>query len=267
MSRARIHTLLQTAGVAIVATALLTLTPAHSGAQEYTAARKVGRGVAGMTLGVLEIPGNMVAMTRESGPAMGIPLGFAVGLGKFVVRELVGVYEFVSAPFAAPAGYEPILEPEFPWDYFESEPGYYGYLSDELRNLEQIPGVVVYREAGALRVRVPDLLFETGRSDLTPGAAALMRDVASALRNHPGTQVAVQGYTDSTGVSRTNQWLSEARASAVRDQLVRNGVAANRVTSMGFGADSPIASNTTSEGRQINRRVEIELRAGGVASR
>jgi len=266
MNRARIPTLLQTAGVAIVATALLTLTPAPSGAQEYTAARKVGRGVAGMTLGVLEIPGNMVAMSRESGPAMGIPLGFAVGLGKFVVRELVGVYEFVSAPFAAPAGYEPILEPEFPWDYFESDRSY-GYLSDELRNLEQIPGVVVYREGGALRVRVPDLLFETGRSDLTPGSAALMRDVASALRNHPSTQVVVQGYTDSTGAARTNQWLSEARASAVRDQLVRNGVGANRIAAMGFGADSPIASNATRQGRQTNRRVEIELRAGGVAAR
>jgi hypothetical protein len=50
-----------------------------------------------------------------------VPLGFVFGLGKIVVRTLVGVYEFVSAPFEAPAGFEPIIEPEFPWSYFDGE--------------------------------------------------------------------------------------------------------------------------------------------------
>jgi putative exosortase-associated protein (TIGR04073 family) len=93
--------------------------PALSQASEYTAARKAGRGLAAMTTGFLEIPGNMVVLSREQGPAMGVPLGFALGLGKLVVRELVGVYEFISAPFEAPAGFQPIIEPEFPWDYFD----------------------------------------------------------------------------------------------------------------------------------------------------
>ena len=84
-----------------------------------TAPRKFLRGLAGMTAGFLELPGNMVAETRTKGPAEGIPLGFAKGLGMIVVRELVGVYEFLSAPFPAPAGYRPIIEPEFPWDYFD----------------------------------------------------------------------------------------------------------------------------------------------------
>jgi putative exosortase-associated protein (TIGR04073 family) len=84
-----------------------------------TAPRKFLRGLAGMTAGFLELPGNMVAETRSKGPAEGIPLGFAKGLGMIVVRELVGVYEFLSAPFPAPAGYRPIIEPEFPWDYFD----------------------------------------------------------------------------------------------------------------------------------------------------
>jgi putative exosortase-associated protein (TIGR04073 family) len=84
-----------------------------------TAPRKFLRGLAGMTTGFLELPGNMVAETRTKGPAEGIPLGFAKGLGMIVVRELVGVYEFLSAPFPAPAGYRPIIEPEFPWDYFD----------------------------------------------------------------------------------------------------------------------------------------------------
>jgi putative exosortase-associated protein (TIGR04073 family) len=94
-------------------------TPALSQTTEYTSARKFGRGLAAMTTGVLEIPGNMVAETREHGAGAGIPLGFVFGLGKLVIRELVGVYEFLSSPFEAPAGFKPIIEPEFPWDYFE----------------------------------------------------------------------------------------------------------------------------------------------------
>ena len=89
--------------------------------QAGTAARKFGRGLAAMTTGFLEVPGNMVAETRAKGPGEGIPLGFVKGLGMIVVRELVGVYEFVSAPFPLPADYRPIIEPEFPWSYFEGE--------------------------------------------------------------------------------------------------------------------------------------------------
>jgi putative exosortase-associated protein (TIGR04073 family) len=96
-------------------------TPALSHAIEYTAARKAGRGLAAMTTGFLEIPGNMVAESRKHGAGAGIPLGFVFGLGKLVVRELVGVYEFLSAPFEAPEGFKPIIEPEFPWDYFEDD--------------------------------------------------------------------------------------------------------------------------------------------------
>jgi putative exosortase-associated protein (TIGR04073 family) len=75
-----------------------------------------------MTCGFLEVPGNVVDETRRRGPGYGFTLGFAVGLGKIVVRELVGVYEFVTAPFPLPAGFQPIIEPEFPWGYFESRP-------------------------------------------------------------------------------------------------------------------------------------------------
>jgi len=93
--------------------------PTLSQAIEYTAGRKAGRGLAAMTTGFLEVPGNMVAETRKHGAGMGVPLGFVFGLGKIVIRELVGVYEFVSSPFEAPAGFKPIIEPEFPWSYFD----------------------------------------------------------------------------------------------------------------------------------------------------
>lgn len=79
---------------------------------------KAGRGLAALTTGVLELPGNVVESTRERGAAVGVPLGLAKGLGMTVVRELVGAYELVTAPLPAPEGYAPILRPEYPWSYF-----------------------------------------------------------------------------------------------------------------------------------------------------
>jgi putative exosortase-associated protein (TIGR04073 family) len=99
----------------------LTLLATPAGAQ--TATRKFLRGLAGMTTGFLELPGNMVAETDARGAAEGIPLGFAKGLGMIIPRELVGVYEFLSAPFEFPAGYRTILQPEFPWGYFQGQRG------------------------------------------------------------------------------------------------------------------------------------------------
>jgi putative exosortase-associated protein (TIGR04073 family) len=92
-------------------------------AQAQTAPDKFVRGLAGMTTAFLEVPGNMVRETDERGAAVGLPLGFAKGLGMIVPRVLVGVWEFVSAPFPAPAGYAPILEPEYPWSYFDDAGG------------------------------------------------------------------------------------------------------------------------------------------------
>ncbi len=89
---------------------------------EHTAARKVGRGLAAMTTGFLEVPGNIVKISRERGPVWGFTLGFVIGLGKIVPRTLVGVYEFLTAPFPAPPDFEPMLEPEFPWGYFDEAP-------------------------------------------------------------------------------------------------------------------------------------------------
>lgn len=106
----------------LLALVLAAALAAPSSAVEYTAARKVGRGLAAMTCGFLEVPGNIVQMTRERGPGWGFTLGFVKGLGGIVVRELVGVYEFVTAPFPIPAGYRPLIQPEFPWDYFQEPP-------------------------------------------------------------------------------------------------------------------------------------------------
>jgi putative exosortase-associated protein (TIGR04073 family) len=107
-------------GIGLCATALVGVgigAGADTGAD--TATEKAGRGLAAMTTGFLEVPGQMVAETRLHGAAYGVPFGFVEGLGGIVVRELVGVYEFVTAPIPAPADYRPILQPEYPWGYFD----------------------------------------------------------------------------------------------------------------------------------------------------
>ena len=79
--------------------------------EELTAARKLGRGMLSIVTGVLEVPGNMVQEGREHGALYGVTVGLLMGTGKLVARELIGVYEVLTAPFAAPPGYQPILEP------------------------------------------------------------------------------------------------------------------------------------------------------------
>ena len=101
----------------LCATAMLPGTAAAT--VEYTAARKAGRGAAGLVCGFLEIPGNMFELSNEQGVATGLTIGFAQGIGMLVVRTLVGSFELITAPLAVPEGYKPVLEPEFPWSYFE----------------------------------------------------------------------------------------------------------------------------------------------------
>ncbi|HXJ36575.1 MAG TPA: exosortase system-associated protein, TIGR04073 family [Candidatus Eisenbacteria bacterium] len=104
---------------ALFSSALVFAAAAHADPPAYTPVDKLGRGVAGMVGGALELPGQMVDESEKHGPA-GLPLGFAKGLGMVVARELTGVYEFVTAPLPVPRGYRPVLEPEYPWDHFQN---------------------------------------------------------------------------------------------------------------------------------------------------
>lgn len=261
--------LVQPAAILVLATALL---PLPAAAQEMTAARKFGRGFAGLTTFVLEVPGNITQEARSNGALSAATVGLTMGLAKMIARPLVGAYELVTAPFPLPEGFEPMLAPEFPWGYFNSAPGrVYGftdtYLDAEKAAIEQIPGAVVERRRGALFVQFPgDLLFATGSSQLNGAAQARLRSLAAVLVDHPDTAVQVQGYADATGTAESNVALSARRAEAVQRYLVGRGVPASRVAVAGFGAEAPVASNQTPSGRQANRRVEIEVRASGVAA-
>src|ERR1039458_8483997 len=111
--------------------------------------------------------------------------------------------------------------------------------------------------ARGLIVSMSDVLFDTGKYSLKPGAREKLAKVAGILLAYPGLDIAVGGYTDNVGGDDMNQTLSENRASSVRDYLVQQGVSRNSVSARGFGNTLPVASNDNSSGRQQNRRVEL----------
>jgi outer membrane protein OmpA-like peptidoglycan-associated protein len=108
-----------------------------------------------------------------------------------------------------------------------------------------------------LVVTLGDLLFATGKSDLTGGARPNLDKLAAFLGEYPDRTVLIEGHTDSVGSEESNYFLSQRRAESVRSYLVSRGVQANRLTTAGLGQGSPVASNDTATGRQQNRRVEV----------
>ena len=123
---------------------------------------------------------------------------------------------------------------------------------------EQLNSILQTRDsARGLIVSMSDVLFDTGRYSLKPGAREKLAKVAGILLAYPGLNIEVGGYTDNVGGDEMNQRLSENRAGSVRDYLVQQGVATNSLRSRGFGNTLPVASNDNSSGRQQNRRVEL----------
>lgn len=108
-----------------------------------------------------------------------------------------------------------------------------------------------------LVVTLGDVLFATGKSDLTGGAGPNLDKLAAFLGEYGDRTVLIEGHTDNVGSDQSNQLLSQRRAESVRSYLVNRGVQANRVTTAGLGEGSPVASNDTTTGRQQNRRVEV----------
>ncbi|MFZ0360022.1 MAG: OmpA family protein [Terriglobales bacterium] len=132
---------------------------------------------------------------------------------------------------------------------------------------EQLNSILQTRDsARGLIVSMSDVLFDTGRYSLKPGAREKLAKVAGILLAYPGLDIAVGGYTDNVGGDAMNQTLSENRASSVRDYLVQEGVATNSVSSQGFGNTLPVASNDNSAGRQQNRRVELLVSGEAIGS-
>lgn len=123
---------------------------------------------------------------------------------------------------------------------------------------QQLNAILQTRDtARGLIVNMSDVLFDTNRYTLKPGAREKLAKVSGILLAYPGLKVQVEGYTDSTGTPEYNQRLSEQRSMTVRDYLVGQGINMNSVTAQGFGQNDPVASNSTASGRQQNRRVQM----------
>jgi len=136
-------------------------------------------------------------------------------------------------------------------------------MDQQQKELQQIPGVEVTRPAeNEIAVRLTnDILFDFNSAGLRPESQQTLRDLASNFQRYPDETVTVEGHTDNVGSPEYNQGLSERRAYSVRDYLVNQGVAPSRVTAIGLGETHPKTTNDTPEGRQLNRRVEIHIRA------
>jgi len=132
---------------------------------------------------------------------------------------------------------------------------------------EQLNRILETRDsARGLIVSMSDVLFDTGKFSLKPGAREKLAKVAGILIAYPGLNIEVDGYTDNVGGDEMNQKLSENRAGAVRDYLVEQGVGTTSVTAKGFGNTLAVASNDNASGRQVNRRVELVVSGDAIGS-
>jgi outer membrane protein OmpA-like peptidoglycan-associated protein len=129
-------------------------------------------------------------------------------------------------------------------------------LREQLR--QQLNVILETREtARGLIVNMSDVLFDTGKYTLKPGAREKLAKIGGIVLAHPGLKLQIEGHTDSIGSDEYNQRLSEDRANSVRDYLVSQGVSPDAVTARGFGKTQPVTDNSTAAGRQQNRRVEL----------
>ena len=138
------------------------------------------------------------------------------------------------------------------------------YMDNQQRALESQlsgSGVGVARQGDNLVLRMPsDVTFATNQSSIDARFMPVLDDVAQVLQQYDQSTIDVLGYTDSSGGDAINQPLSDRRASSVASKLVRRGVIAQRIYVAGMSSQSTVASNATSEGRAMNRRVEILIR-------
>jgi outer membrane protein OmpA-like peptidoglycan-associated protein len=104
-----------------------------------------------------------------------------------------------------------------------------------------------------------DVLFDTGRSELNPGAGRKLDQLAQFLSEHKERRVQIDGFTDSVGSDSYNEELSRRRADAVKSALLVRGIDSSRISTQGYGKAFPVANNTDSGGRQLNRRVEVVI--------
>lgn len=136
-----------------------------------------------------------------------------------------------------------------------------GYMpkDDTLRFVLDTLDVFMQPIKEGIKVKIENLFFATNKTYILPQSEQAMSDLANFLLDNPSVKIHVVGHTDAVGTDEANQILSEGRANSVRNDLIKRGVAAERITAEGKGEKEPVADNDTEEGRQLNRRVEFTI--------
>lgn len=138
-----------------------------------------------------------------------------------------------------------------------------GALSDQQKDLEDTISnseIDIVNTGTQLIVVMPQgLLFDSDSAAVKSGLNGDLAALATNLQNYPNSTVTVNGHTDNTGTAEHNQALSQRRADSVKASLTSGGVPSARISAIGKGEDSPVASNLTEEGKAANRRVEIVI--------
>lgn len=130
--------------------------------------------------------------------------------------------------------------------------------AEEIKN--DVKGAKVERVGEGIKITFDSgILFAVNSHELSENSRGNIRQLAETLKKYEDTNILIEGHTDSTGEDAYNQTLSEKRASSVSSYLKSNGVAGNRITTVGYGENQPIASNDSEAGRTQNRRVEVAI--------
>ena len=206
----------------------------------------------GLALVAVTLGGCAEPMTRTQKGAMiggGVGAATGAGLGQAIGRDtsstLIG---------AAVGGVVGGLAGGMIGNYMDKQEA---ALRQSLANVE---GASIQRNQDTLAVTFKsDLLFPVNSATIQPGGVDEINRVARVLSQYPQTTVIVAGHTDSTGSESANQQLSERRANAVKNAIIGKGVAAQRISAIGYGESKPITDNATESGRRLNRRVEIVI--------
>lgn len=179
------------------------------------------------------------------------------------VAQLAAVRDAAPAatPTATPAPAQPAVQAEaLPVARVEERPDRTAELFDALERVAARsgnPGALSRNGDTGLLTLDQTLLFKTGEWELMVQAREELLHIAMVLLRFPEARIVVQGHTDSSGRAAWNQTLSERRARAVGDELLRLGVSPDRLATMGFGPSRPIDSNDSIAGRARNRRVDL----------
>lgn len=196
-----------------------------------------------VTLSFLMLTGCQTAPGKKTGVGAGIGVAVGAGLGAIIGHQSgkKGEGALIGAAVGGLLG-----------------GGIGNYLDKQAKELAEI-AETKRTEQGIITKLKGDILFDSGKADLKPDAAAKIDQIAKIIAKYPEDRVKVVGHTDSQGSDQLNASLSMKRANAVYTRLAQGGVPSQHIRPEGLGEMRPIASNSNAGGRALNRRVELEI--------